>query len=183
VESALLPGGKEVCSPVLFVYRKDFLQRRIKIFMQRLTLTIVFLGLLAAAGCKKSEPVTQEQVKTDVNQAVKTTGEHLGQKKDAVIAQTKEMYSSFESQAQTFLSDLKNQSEEKWLEVKPEIEAKLEIAKQKLNDMNQAGSDKFDQAKKAFDDAMKNLNDAYEKAKSSVSEKAAAVTEPNKATE
>ena len=148
-------------------------------FMQRLTLTIVVLSLLAAAGCKKSEPVTQEQVKEDVNQAVKTTGEYLGQKKDAVIAQTKETYSKLEGQVQTFLSDLKNQSEEKWQTVKPDIEAKLEIAKQKLNEMNQAGSDKFDQAKKAFDDAMKDLNDAYEKAKSSVSEKAAAVTEPN----
>ena len=151
--------------------------------MQRVTLTIVVLSLLAAAGCKKSEPVTQEQVKEDVKQAAKTTGEYLGQKKDAVIAQTKETYSKTEGQVQTFLSDLKNQSEEKWQTVKPDIEAKLEIAKQKLNDMNQAGSDKFDQAKKAFDDAMKDLNDAYEKAKSSVSEKAAAVTEPNKATE
>jgi len=45
--------------------------------------------------------------------------------------------------------------------------------------MNQAGSDKFDQAKEAFDDAMQNLKDAYEKAKSSISEKAAG-TEPNK---
>ena len=142
-------------------------------FMQRLTLTIVFLSLLAAAGCKKSQPVTQEQVKEDVKQAVKTTGEYLGQKKDAVIAQTKETYSKFEGQIQTFLSDLKNQSEEKWLTVKPDIEAKLEIVKQKFNDMNQAGSDKFDQAKKAFDDAMQDLKDAYEKAKSSVSEKAA----------
>lgn len=90
-----------------------------------------------------------------------------------MIAQTKETYSKFEGQIQTFLSDLKNQSKEKWLTVKPDIEAKLEIAKQKFNDMNQAGSDKFDQAKKAFDDAMQDLKDAYEKAKSSVSEKAA----------
>ena len=147
--------------------------------MQRLMLTLVFLSLLAAAGCKKSEPVTtQEQVKQDVNQAIKTTGEFLGQQKDAVIAQTKETYSKVEGQVQTFLSDLKNQSEEKWQTVKPDIESKLEIAKQKLSEMNQAGSDKFDQAKKAFDDAMQNLKDAYEKAKTSVSEKAAG-TEPN----
>lgn len=152
-------------------------------FMQRVTLTIAVLSFLAAAGCKKSEPVTQEQVKEDIKQAAQTTGEYLGQKKDEVIAQTKETYSKFESQVQTFLSDLKNQSEEKWQTVKPDIDAKMEIAKQKLNEMNQAGSDKFDQAKKAFNDAMKDLNDAYEKAKSSVSEKAAAVTEPNKPTE
>jgi hypothetical protein len=149
-------------------------------FMQRVILTIVVLSLLPAAGCKKSEPVTQEQVKEDVKQAAQTTGEYLGQKKDDAIAQIKETYSKTESQVQTFLSDLKTQSEEKWQAVKPDIEAKLEIAKQKLNDMNQAGSDTFDQAKKAFDDAMKDLNAAYEKAKSSVSEKAAAVTEPNK---
>ena len=152
-------------------------------FMQRLTLTIVFLSLLAAAGCKKSQPVTQEQVKEDVKQAVETTGEYLNQKKDAVIPQIKETYFKLEGQVQTFLSDLKKQSEEKWQTVKPDIEAKMEIAKQKLNDLNQAGSDTFDQAKKAFDDAMKDLNDAYEKAKSSISEKAAALTEPNKTTE
>jgi ElaB/YqjD/DUF883 family membrane-anchored ribosome-binding protein len=151
-------------------------------FMQRLMLTIIFLSLLAAAGCKKSEPVTQDQGKEDVNQAVKTTGEYLGQKKDAVIAQTKETYSKFEGQIQTFLSDLKNQSEEKWQTAKPDIEAKLEIAKQKLNEMNQAGSDKFDQAKKAFDDAIQDLKDAYEKTKSSVSQKATG-TEPNKASD
>ncbi len=137
-------------------------------FMQRLMVTIVFLGLLAATGCKKSQPVTQEQVKEDVKQAAETTGEYLGQKNDAMIAQIKETYSKVEGQIQTFLSDLKNQSEEKWLTVKPDIEAKLEIEKQKFNDMNQAGSDKFDQAKKAFDDAMQDLKDAYEKAKSSV---------------
>lgn len=148
-------------------------------FMQRLMLTIVFLGLLAAAGCKKSQPVTQEQVKEDVKQAAEATGEYLGQKNDAMIAQVKETYSKFEGQIQTFLSDLKNQSEEKWLTVKPDIEAKLEITKQKFTDMNQAGSDKFDQAKKAFDDAMQDLKDAYEKAKSNVSEKVAE-TEPNK---
>jgi gas vesicle protein len=148
-------------------------------FMQRLMLTIVVLSLLAAAGCKKSEPGTmQEQVKEDVNQAMKTTGEYLAQKKDAAIAQTRETYSKFEGQIQTFLSDLKNQSEEKWQTVKPDIEAKLEIAKQKLNDMNNAGSDKFGEAKKAFDDAMQDLKDTYEKAKNNVSQKVAPI-EPN----
>jgi len=151
-------------------------------FMQRLTLAIVVLGLLAVVGCKKSEPVTQEQVKEDVKQAVQTTGEYIGQKKDDVIAQIKETYSKTESQVQTFLSDLKNQSEEKWQTVKPDIEAKLEIAKEKLNDMSQAGSDKFDEAKKAFDDAIQDLNDAYEKARSSVSQNVPP-PEPNKASE
>jgi ElaB/YqjD/DUF883 family membrane-anchored ribosome-binding protein len=147
--------------------------------IRRLTLAIIFLSLFAAPGCKKSEPVTQEQVKEDVNQAIETTGKYIGQKKDAVIAQTKEMYSRFEGEIQSFLSDVKNQSEEKWQTLKPDIEAKLEIAKQKFDDMNQASSDKFDQAKKAFDGAMQDLKNAYEKAKSNVSEKAA-VTEPNK---
>jgi len=81
--------------------------------IRRLTLAIIFLSLFAASGCKKSEPVTQEQVKDDVNQAIETTGKYLGQKKDAVIAQTKEMYSKFESEIQSFLSGVKNQSEEK----------------------------------------------------------------------
>ena len=82
-------------------------------FIQRVTLTIVILSLLAVVGCKKSEPVTQEQVKEDVKQAVETTGEYLGQKKDDAIAQVKETYSTAEGQIQTFLSDLKTSKRRK----------------------------------------------------------------------
>jgi hypothetical protein len=148
-------------------------------FIKKIVIILVCLSIMAVAGCKKkSQPITEEQLKNDVNQAIETTSAYLRQQMDAAIANSKDMYSKLEDQTKSFLSDLENRSEEKWQTVKSDLEAKRKIAQQRFNEMKQTSADNFDRDKKAFDNAMQKLRDSLVKAKRDNSKKDKE-TEPN----
>jgi hypothetical protein len=123
--------------------------------------------MFVIAGCEdeNSGPVTKEQVETDVNKVVHTTGQYIAQEQRTAVAKAKEEYAEWQSRTQAYLSDLQAKSQAKWEEEKPEIDAKMEKAQQKLNDMGQAMGDAFDAAKREFYEAVQDVNEAFQKAK------------------
>jgi hypothetical protein len=142
---------------------------------RKILIGAVCLAVATALGSEKNSngPTTKDQVKKDVTTATQTTGTYLNQQKDAAIAKAKEEYTEMQRKTQTFLSDLKNKSQQKWEQVKPEIQAKLDSVQQHLDKMDKAADKAFDKAQKSFDDAMNDLKKIFEKAKSSETAKSA----------
>jgi ElaB/YqjD/DUF883 family membrane-anchored ribosome-binding protein len=154
------------------LFRKDVNMNKSRVMICLVCAGISFGFLLS--GCKKSgqpgsEPNNTGAVaKQKIGQAVEATGQYLAEQKDTFIEQAKKSYSSLESNTDKLMSQMQNETSEDWQKTKAELNEKMQVAKQKLNDLQNQSGEGWEQAKKAFDDALDELKNAYEKAKTKV---------------
>ena len=126
--------------------------------------------LLWIPGCKKentesSSNVSAEQVKDKAMEAVEAGGAYLNQQKEMIFNKASETYSQLEKETQQLISQLNASGKEVWQNVSDDLGKKLNLSKEKLDTLKQAGKEDLQKTQDAFNDAAEQLRKAYEKAK------------------
>ncbi len=126
--------------------------------------------ILLGWGCKRQsdEPpadANSGSVKTEIKEAVDASGDYLKRQKDAIVEKTSEIYSQLDKDTRQLLTDIKESGRETWQKSSVELDAKLAVAKQKFDELKDAGGDNVQKAQDAFNVAIDELKDAYGKTK------------------
>ncbi|MEJ2647797.1 MAG: hypothetical protein P8016_05230, partial [Sedimentisphaerales bacterium] len=126
----------------------------------------ILLCIFILPGCKAKPGGTDaNQVKEKVSEAVETTDSYLAEQKDAAIKKSQETYDNVQKETKELITKIRSSSVQGWQEMSSSLEAKMDTAQQKLDELNEAGQDKVQAAESAFDTAIKELKDTYEKTK------------------
>ena len=131
---------------------------------------LILCCLLWISGCKKESPestsdVSAEQVKNKTMDAVEAGGAYLNQQKEIILNKASETYSQLEKETQQLISKLNTSGKAAWQNVSEDLGKKLNLSKEKLDALKQAGKEDLQKTQDAFNDAAEQLRKAYEKAK------------------
>ena len=150
--------------------------RRIALFM----MLTAFFGLVFLVACgdqKKAEKsetaVTSMDVKKEVKEAVETAKSYTQQQKEEYLRQIDAKIKEFDREMQELLakakssaSDLKEAGKAKFNQSMEELHNKKQAAADKLNELNSASGEAWEDIKSGMDSAMDELSKAFDRARS-----------------
>ena len=128
------------------------------------------LGLFVS-GCKKNDEsgaegqTAAEKAKEEIKEAGEATGEFLSQQKEQFMEEAQKSYAGLETQTNQLISDLRNETSEKWQQTRADLQKKLQAVKTELDELQQKSGQTWQQSKDELSAALDNLKQAYEKAK------------------
>ncbi|QDV18389.1 hypothetical protein Pan153_30470 [Gimesia panareensis] len=120
-----------------------------------------------------TEPVTGEDVKQKMGEAMETTKEFTKQKRDEYAAKLQEKLDEMNAEIAKLKdkgADLKDDAKVKWNEQLDELKKRRDHVSVKLKEFNESSAEAWAGLKKDLDIAWKNLKQAYDKTKEEVKE-------------
>ncbi len=119
------------------------MQRKIKLSCLILTVSCLFVF----SGCNEQ------------------TRENLNQDKEQLVKKAQVTYDRLAADSNQLVMKMKVSGKETWQKANTDLNKGLAVAKQKLNDLKQAGSDTLQKTSDAFDSAADDLEDLYNRTK------------------
>lgn len=140
--------------------------------MRQLLAVALFVGGLVGVGCKDSDgklvpPVTTDDVKREVGEAAKTTGEFVKQKQQEFVATIKKQLNGLDGQIDKLKEkgkELKEEYRPQWDAQMKKVAEKREQLEEKLESLKDASPDVWEKVKSGVDSAWKELQQAYDEA-------------------
>jgi thiamine biosynthesis lipoprotein ApbE len=138
----------------------------IKMNLLHLSLCCIFIF----TGCKNkksesSNTTDTNEIKTKVSQTVKATGDYLQKQKDAAVELAQKNYAQMEQETNQLISKIKTSAPQDWEKMTTDLQGKLDLTHKKLQELEGAGKDTWQDTQNAFDAAVKELKQAYQKVK------------------